>query len=116
MAITSQSFRNALHIPLTDPLSGNVINVVTPGDAYVTGWSSASGLPEAPIDGEQYVRQDAAWVAISLSPDDILAALKTVDGSGSGLDADMLDGKDSSAFADKAYVDDALSVIDCGTY
>jgi hypothetical protein len=30
---------------------------------------------------------------------DILAAIKTVDGTGSGLDADLLDGKESSAFA-----------------
>ena len=33
------------------------------------------------------------------TPDEILTAIKTVDGSGSGLDADLLGGKDSSEFA-----------------
>jgi hypothetical protein len=44
------------------------------------------------------------WVAVSMVPADLLAAIKTVDGSGSGLDADLLDGLDSSVFATVANV------------
>jgi hypothetical protein len=110
---TSQAFRNALHVPLLDPSSGNVIAVQDPGgDWYPTAWSDASGLPEAPIDGQQYVRQDASWQPVALAPADILASIKTVDGTGSGLDADFLDGKDSTAFA---LLTDFLSV-DCGEF
>lgn len=105
MSNTSQAFRNALHVPLVDPASGNVINIVVPGDDYVTGWSDASGLPEAPIDGEQYVRQDADWVAISLEPQDVLDLILAVDGPGSGLNADFLDGQDSTAFAKQVDMD-----------
>lgn len=39
----------------------------------------------------------------SMAAADILAALKTVDGTGSGLDADLLDGMDSTAFALAAH-------------
>jgi hypothetical protein len=97
---TSQAFRNALHVPLIDPTGGNVIAVQDPGgDHYFTDWSTASGLPEAPEDGQQYVRQDAAWQPVALAPLDILNSIKTVDGAGSGLDADFLDGISSAGFA-----------------
>jgi hypothetical protein len=110
---TSQAFRNALHVPLTDPVSGNVIAVQDPGgDWYTSFWSSASGLPEAPLDGAQYVRQSASWQPVALSPTDILNSIKTVDGAGSGLDADFLDGQDSTAFA--RLTD--FTAIDCGTF
>jgi hypothetical protein len=62
---TTQAFRNALHIPLADPVSGNVVGVVAPGgDWYPTAWSTAAGLPEAPLDGQQYARQSAAWTTV----------------------------------------------------
>jgi hypothetical protein len=35
----------------------------------------------------------------NLDPVELLNKIKTVDGEGSGLDADLLDGKDSTAFA-----------------
>jgi hypothetical protein len=111
--ITSQAFRNALHVPLLDPASGNVIAVQDPGgDHYPTAWSAASGLPEAPIDGAQYVRQNATWQSVALGSTDILDSIKTVDGAGSGLDADLFDGQDSSAFA--RLTD--FAAIDCGTF
>jgi len=117
VTVTSQAFRNAMHVPLTDPDSGNVIAVQDPGgDWYPTDWSSASGLPEAPEDGVQYARMNAVWTAVSIDPAVTLAGLLDVDGPGSGLDADYLDGMDSSAFATKTYVDTAVGLIDCGTY
>jgi len=42
---------------------------------------------------------DKAFENFETDPADVLEKLKTVDGSGSGLDADLLDGKDSTAFA-----------------
>jgi hypothetical protein len=42
---------------------------------------------------------DKAFGEIETDAQDVLEKLKTVDGSGSGLDADLLDGKDSTAFA-----------------
>lgn len=105
-----------MHVPLADPTSGNVVAVITPGDAYVSGWSTASGLPEAPSDGTQYARRNAAWIAVSVPAATILASLLTVDGPGSGIDADYLDGIDSTGFATKTYVDAAIAVFDAGTY
>jgi len=65
------------------------------------------GVPEAPVDGTQYGRQSAAWTPVtgggggggSMTAAEILTAIKTVDGAGSGLDADLLDGQSSAAFA-----------------
>ncbi|WP_274853277.1 phage tail protein [Bacillus methanolicus] len=48
-------------------------------------------------------RWNGALPASSYTANDVLNKIKTVDGSGSGLDADMLDGKDSSAFAQSAF-------------
>ncbi|WP_304340475.1 hypothetical protein [Metaclostridioides mangenotii] len=42
---------------------------------------------------------DEAISSIEVDANDILNKIKTVDGTGSGLDADLLDGKDSTAFA-----------------
>lgn len=47
----------------------------------------------------QGTKADAALPATSYTADDVLTKLKTVDGTGSGLDADTLDGVDSTGFA-----------------
>jgi len=44
-------------------------------------------------------RRNEKQIAIQHSPQSKLDMIKTVDGSGSGLDADLLDGMDSSSFA-----------------
>ena len=46
---------------------------------------------------------DYAVLSSSYTASDILSKLLTVDGSGSGLDADLLDGLDSSVFARQEY-------------
>lgn len=43
----------------------------------------------------------AAIAGATMASNDILTSIKTVDGSGSGLDADLLDGNDSTTFAKK---------------
>lgn len=62
-------------------------------------------------EGAIYRDTVAAWSA--LSGDDaasILTKIKTVDGSGSGLDADTLDGVDSAGFAESVHNHDAAYV------
>ena len=64
-------------------------------------------------NSEIYIRNNHSrtwsdWVQVGGTANDILTKLKTVDGSSSGLDADLLDGKHSSAFAQTnttAYTD-----------
>lgn len=53
-------------------------------------------------DGKIYIKQDVGGtesiVEFSADPNDLLALIKTVDGAGSGLDADLLDGLNSDQF------------------
>jgi hypothetical protein len=53
-------------------------------------------------DGKIYIKRDDSGtesiIEFSASPDDLLTLLKTVDGAGSGLDADLLDGLNSDQF------------------
>lgn len=45
------------------------------------------------------IQNDIKNINCEMTPNEILAALLSVDGSGSGIDADLLDGKNSSEFA-----------------
>lgn len=55
---------------------------------------------------------DLAYLSkASYTAEDILTKLKTVDGTSSGIDADLLDGLHSSSFAKKVDTDYALSLI-----
>lgn len=45
-----------------------------------------------------------------MTPQDILSAIKTVDGSGSGLDADLLDGKHASDFSLDGHTQDWATI------
>jgi hypothetical protein len=47
-----------------------------------------------------------------MTADEILSALKTVDGTGSGIDADTLDGMDSTAFATANHTHEEYAVSD----
>ena len=53
-------------------------------------------------DGKIYIKQDVSGtesiVEFSADPNDLLTLIKTVDGAGSGLDADLLDGVSSAQF------------------
>ena len=59
--------------------------------------------PDAPSNGTSYGRLNGAWqpvvAASAYTAADVLTKIKTVDGVGSGLDADLLDGLNSSFFA-----------------
>ena len=42
---TTQAFRNALHIPFSDPEAGMVVTTFSAGDKYVTDWAAgAAGI------------------------------------------------------------------------
>lgn len=58
----------------------------------------------------QGVLADNALPAASYTASNVLTKLKTVDGVGSGLDADLLDGKESISFTDKTYTDAQLAL------
>jgi hypothetical protein len=45
---TTQAFRNALHVPFTDPNVGEVVTTLSAGDTYVTDWApgaAGAGFP-----------------------------------------------------------------------
>jgi hypothetical protein len=52
--------------------------------------------------------------AAQLGASNILTQIKTVDGSGSGLDADLLDGKHASSFANASHTHTASNISDVG--
>jgi hypothetical protein len=62
----------------------------------------ATGISDAPSDGTYYVRRDGIWYTLPVdSASDVLTKIKTVDGSGSGLDADLLDAQTGSYYLDR---------------
>ncbi|HVQ52135.1 MAG TPA: hypothetical protein VMS92_18990 [Mycobacterium sp.] len=108
-----------------DAMTGPLVLPGAPGAAnqaankgYVDA-QVATRTPEAPSDGVTYGRRNAVWIAVVRTVDytaaDVLAKLLTVDGSGSGLDADLLDGHDTSYFATQAGLNSAVINIGSNT-
>lgn len=87
-------------------LDVNGFNITMPGSETVDGRDlSVDGTKLDGIESGATGNQTAS---------EILVAIKTVDGTGSGLDADLLDGNDSTAFATSAQgtlADNALQNI-----
>jgi len=71
----SQCARVALWVPTADPAAiNNAILVSQMPDAQdviktrfaaAGGGGSGGGIDEAPLDGQQYARKDAAWVVVA---------------------------------------------------
>ena len=63
-------------------------------------------------DGKIYIKQDASGVEsiveFSADPNDLLTLIKSVDGTGSGLDADLLDGLEGTQYL-RSDVDDTFA-------
>jgi hypothetical protein len=106
-------------IPTTAPPVKVGLVEISPISQRGSMWMTGHGAPTTPGGqvGDMYLNMDngdvyrwdgAAWqyqgtfAPSTLTPAQILAALVTVDGSGSGLDADLLDGHDSPYFATQA--------------
>jgi hypothetical protein len=69
---TTQAFRNALHIPLTDPGIGEVVTTISPaGDLYPTYWAvgaAATSIPPASAQSQLIVSGPSpgfAWTAVN---------------------------------------------------
>lgn len=92
--------------PATLPLVGDELaEVVQLGNSRQAP-VSALGLGEAISDGNAYGRLNGMWVTVvttaMYTAADILTKIKTVDGTGSGLDADQFDGHEAAYFAVQA--------------
>jgi hypothetical protein len=101
--------------PLAPPVHVGLVEIeqiVQRGSIWLTGsgapTSSGGQVGDLYLDvttGDIYRWQNGAWVyqgtfaPTTMTAAEILAELITVDGSGSGLDADLLDGHDSPYFA-----------------
>jgi hypothetical protein len=82
----------------------------TQGAVPTTAQLDLGELAVNTYDGKMYLKKDDGTASVvevgaggaSQTPAELLADIKTVDGSGSGLDADLLDGNQASAFATAA--------------
>jgi hypothetical protein len=92
----------ANYIDKLDDQSGNVIYPITLTKAVYKEDTSTTldDLLAAKLDVSAYTASDA------------LAKIKTVDGTGSGLDADKLDGKESSAFSLSGHTHTSSNISD----
>lgn len=61
-------------------------------------WADGASWNPAGVGKGPVVYSGSAWLPLYSTPTALLNAIKTVDGAGSGLDADALDGLDSSYF------------------
>ena len=117
------AFKGITQISPAVPLTGGGVAGDVPlgiTDATPTARGALSAADKAKLDGIE------AGATGDLTPQEILAALQTVDGPGSGLDADTLDGFDASAFqalkiawgevAEAATVNLATGTVTDGTY
>jgi hypothetical protein len=97
-ADTATTLQTARNIGLSGDVSGSVS---FDGSANVTITATVADDSHnhtiANVDGLQ-TALDAKLASSSYTASDVLTKVKTVDGSGSGLDADLLDGNDSSYF------------------
>lgn len=73
----------------------NWLNYILTAIKGITGASHWYSTPAATLASLSSGKLDSS----SYTAADVLTKIKTVDGSGSGLDADTLDGSDSTAFA-----------------
>ncbi len=85
-----QSFEDPIHVTLTKKIAGQI----TWADG--SNWDPGDGEGLYQTDGTNW-RRLTNWTAA-----EVLAKLLTVDGTGSGLDADKLDGQEGSYYAPAA--------------
>lgn len=98
-----------------DSLGTDVVAAINAGDAGGVDaegidFTPAGGLVATDVQGALEELDTEKLAASSYTAADVLAKLLTVDGAGSGLDADLLDGQSSAAFATASHVHDAGSI------
>ena len=77
---------------------------VTDGSGHPDATGSVDGMESAADKSK--LNALATGAEVNLSASEVLTLIKTVDGSGSGLNADLLDGQQGSAFAASGLVHD----------
>lgn len=82
---------------------GSVIKTAYEGESDTNAFTDAEKTKLAAVESGATADQSAA---------EILTAIKTVDGTGSGLDADLLDGSEASAFATIAATATSVELSD----
>ena len=85
----------------------NFINYILKAIRNITGSANWYDTPATTIASLNTNKLNAS----SYTASDVLAKIKTVDGSGSGLDADTLDGKDSTAFVQLDAANEAATPV-----
>lgn len=91
--IESKSYAPGAHTHVIADVTDFTDNSGNWDTAY--GWGDHAGLYASAAQG---ATADAALPAASYTAADVLSKLLTVDGTGTGLDADLLDGNEASAF------------------
>jgi hypothetical protein len=72
-------------------------------------------IPFFPDGGTEAALTSMTDVITAFPPSDLLDLIKTVDGAGSGLDADLLDGSSSAAFAAASHTHTTANITDYTT-
>lgn len=83
---------------------GNIIQIKRgSGKPTVSQLSHDGELGFDKTNNTLYINKNGVIVALTETAQDLLSRLKTVDGAGSGLDADLLDGKHATDFANVSH-------------
>ncbi|GKS13308.1 hypothetical protein YDYSY3_43080 [Paenibacillus chitinolyticus] len=80
---------------------GNAANVTATIDSSLV-YATQGDLQDAENRSKKYTDEQIAAIDVNITGEEILTELRKVDGAGSGLDADLLQGKSPSAFLEKA--------------
>ena len=85
---------------IEDLVNANKAGYPTQTFQVATATSGTHAVPKAQMDTALGLKLDA----VNYNASDILTKLKTVDGTGSGLDADLLDGQDSTYYRNASNI------------
>ena len=93
-----------------DALQAHEADTTDAHDASAISYAGGTGMSATNIEAAVDELANEKLDATSYTAADVLSKLLTVDGSGSGLDADLLDGNSSAAFATSSHNHDATYV------
>lgn len=96
----SSFYRNASNLN-SGTLSKSLLPTLTKSDVGLGNVDNTSDMNK-PVSTAQQNALNLKLNSSAYTASDVLTKLKTLDGSGSGVDADLLDGHDSSYFATKS--------------